>query len=159
MEISSLAKICPHCQSKLAQPTTLLTKVFLGVIVIGILTSVVLSNSGGSQSSNAPAQPSAEALEQREAVKKQNLEVAYTSVKAMADDGFLYKIEPEQYRAYVDEMKWAETTIDQKEAYAQHIGLYIQNQNGDTLGIDILGARSGVKLGEWSDYSGYKASE
>ena len=156
MYISSLAKICPHCQSKLAQPTTLLTKIFFGVIVIGVLSSVILSNLGGTKSTNVAPQPSAEALGQREAIQKQNLELAYTSVKAMADDGFLYKIEPEQYRAYVDETKWVETTIDQKEAYAQHIGLYIQNQNGDTLGIDILGARSGIKLGEWNDGSGLK---
>ena len=45
MDVPALAKRCPHCRSKLPQPTSLLVKILLGVIVFAVLTSIFSSSS------------------------------------------------------------------------------------------------------------------
>jgi hypothetical protein len=60
MDISIQAKKCPHCQSKVQQPTALSTKIILVVILIGIFMSIITSIiAGGSNTSSSKKQPTA----------------------------------------------------------------------------------------------------
>lgn len=51
MEISALAKKCPHCQSKQKQPISNLTKLLLIAVAISIGGAVIVNNSPTSQNS------------------------------------------------------------------------------------------------------------
>lgn len=46
MEISAKAKRCPHCQSKLRQPTSPVVKVLLVLLGIGFFTSLMFAGTG-----------------------------------------------------------------------------------------------------------------
>lgn len=156
-DVPILAKKCSHCRSKLPQKMSSLKIVFLGALGVGILTQIIAVNLNGSNVLTPP-QPSPEVLKQREALKKEKLDVAYEVVKTMIEGGFIYKIEPSEYQVYIDEGIWADLPIDKKESYIGFIGMYVQDQNDDTLGINIFGAYSGIKIGTWNDYGGLKLS-
>jgi hypothetical protein len=156
-DVSVLAKKCPHCRSKLPQRMSSVKIVLLGVLGLGILTQVILSNLTGFNVLTPP-QPSPEVLRQRETLKKEKLDVAYEVVKTMIEGGFIYKVEPSEYRVYINEGMWADLPIDKKEAYIEFIGMYIQDQNSDTLGINVFGAYSGLKIATWNDYGGLNLS-
>ena len=53
MEISALAKKCPHCQSKIKQPMSVITKFFLIALGISIFSALVM----GGNSTSQPATP------------------------------------------------------------------------------------------------------
>lgn len=103
------------------------------------------------------AQHAAAIAQQKDAVRTEDIKTANESVPRMIADGLVYKVEPANYRAYVDELKWAGRTVDEKENVAALLGYYIEGKNGDTLGIDIYGSHSGQKLGEWSIQVGFRA--
>lgn len=48
MDISIKAKKCPHCQSKVKQPMSIIVKLFLGLMVFGIFSSIIFSSGGDS---------------------------------------------------------------------------------------------------------------
>jgi hypothetical protein len=49
MEIPALAKKCPHCQSKIKQPMSIIVKFFLIVLCISIFSALVMGGSGTNQ--------------------------------------------------------------------------------------------------------------
>lgn len=65
MDISSQARICPHCKSKVKQPTSPITKLLLVLMVVGVFSSIIISSmGGGSTTRSQPEQPTAYDYEQ-----------------------------------------------------------------------------------------------
>lgn len=126
--------------------------------IAGVVAFILFSSIWGSFNTSPQEQVQrAQVQQQNTDVRAQRIVAANEAIKSSGPARLIYKIEPSQYRAYVNEEYWLQHNIDEKENAASIMGYYIQGQNGDTLGIDIYSANSGAKLGEWNDRSGFRA--
>ena len=127
--------------------------------IAGIVAFIMFSSLWSAFSSDPAMDTVASQIaQQNEQVRATRVAAAKEGVPLLIQTGLIFKIEPPMYRASVNEEFWNQYSIDQKTTAATALGYYIQDKNGDKLGIDIYGAHSGQKLGEWNDRSGFKAN-
>lgn len=126
--------------------------------IAGIITCLVFSAFWSTLSDDGSSQIRAnERAVENASINASRIAAAKEAVPLLIDSGLVYRIEAANHRAYVYEQYWSKYDIDEKSAAAASLGYFIQSENGDSLGIDIFGAQSGKRLGQWNDKTGYKA--
>jgi len=139
-EISTSAKICPHCGEKLRMG-------FLGKLLVTVCIVISMGVIGSALSSIKSADEI-----KKEAASKVEIE---TMIKGLQDGGLLVKYNIENNEVWVNLSKWLNIDIESKKSVANMFSSYFDMMDS-TRRVTIYDNMSGKELASFSSLGGLK---